>query len=79
MHRRNVLKGLVGTVGTVVLESCAPSGLSLVRRVKNLEYQRKLAEQRLRNIHRIYNELPNHVYTAETETEIRGVEDLLKA
>jgi len=76
MHRRNFLKGLAGTVGTVVLESCAPSGLSLVKRIGVFEYERKLAKQRAKNIHRIYNELPKHVYPAETETEIRGVEDI---
>lgn len=76
MNRRDVLKGLAGTGGIVFLGSCSPSGLSLVRRVENLEYQRQLAEQRVRNIYRIYNELPKHVYVAETITDIRGAKEI---
>ena len=70
MNRRDFLGGIAGTA---FLGGCGANrfGNDLVRRVETLEYQRQLAEQRLRNIHRIYNELPKHVYIAETVTEIK--------
>jgi len=65
MNRRDFL-----IAGTAFLGGCGSDGLA--RRIEALEYQGQLAEQRSRNIRRIYNELPNHVYIVDIVSKLKN-------